>query len=204
VSGPRITARWWLWRGPRVFSNAVLVPLVVLLLSPNLPSLSAQGRTHWVIPATVGYGGLGCAAGYVATTEAIRMARDQGGLAPLRALGTALGCWSGARVGFGTGAEADSLLGQGQRLETSHRRGVQLGTVLAVVTLGSLVSLIPVGRQDGRNAEIITTYALVGAAAGAVLQVALNRYLFPRGSPPAPRAGVTPEGGFAFGVVCRF
>ena len=89
-------------------------------------------------------------------------------------------------------------------MTVGHRRGVQLGTVLAGATLATLVSFIHVSVQEGRDAEIITTYALAGAVVGALVQVGLNRRLYPPAEAPAPIMGVSPGGGLLLGAILRF
>jgi len=186
-----------------------LLPLPFLLLfHPPSRSLSAQEETSWILPTTIGYGGLGCGGGYLATSEAIKAAEAQGDRTRIGAFGIALGtlggCWIGIRLGHRTGAEADSLLAVGEALAPGHRRGVQLGTVLAGATLGTLLSFIHVSTQTGRNAEIITTYALAGAAVGALVQALVNRRLYPQETPPAFHLASGREGGVLLGLGFRF
>lgn len=89
-------------------------------------------------------------------------------------------------------------------MTVGHRRGVQLGTVLAGATLATLVSFIHVSVQEGRDAEIITTYGLAGAVVGALVQVGLNRRLYPPAEAPAPIMVVSPGGGLFLGAILRF
>ncbi|MFH1762723.1 MAG: hypothetical protein ABIF09_00900 [Gemmatimonadota bacterium] len=177
-----------------------------LLLAASLPAcpLSAQSEAHWELPATIGYGGLGCAAGYLLASEAAKAADWNEARTSSAGLGAIGGCWLGWRIGRATGREADALLADGQELPTGLRRGVQFGTVLTGATLATLVSFIHVSIQEGRDAEIITTYALAGAAVGAVVQLAMNKHLYPDKSPPTLQLGRGPAGGVAVGVVYRF
>ena len=177
-----------------------------LLLAASFPPcyLSAQSEMHWVLPTTIGYGGLGCAAGYLLASEAAKQA-DRGGARVLSGgLGAIGGCWLGGRIGRAAGKEADALLADGQELPTGLRRGVQFGTVLTGATLATLVSFIHVSSQEGRDAEIITIYALAGAALGSLTQLALNRHLYPNKSPPTLLLQRGPARGVAFSVVYRF
>jgi hypothetical protein len=191
-----------------LFVTSLLLLPFLLLFHPQPRSLSAQEETSWILPTTIGYGGLGCGGGYLATSEAIKAAEAQGDRSQIGSLGIALGtlggCWIGIRLGHRTGAEADSLLAVGEALAAGHRRGVQFGTVLAGATLGTLLSFFHVSAQTGRDAEIITTYALAGAAAGALVQVLVNRRLYPQDSPSSLHLARGREGGVLLGLVFRF
>lgn len=176
---------------------------VLLLASACHHSLSAQSRTHWVVPTTFGFGSLGCAAGYVAAAEGIKQADERGLQAPAKVAGLLAGCFLGFKVGYDLGSEADSLLAQGEPLETGKRRGVQLGTVLSGATLGSLVAFAAApSRGEGRRGKIVGVGALAGAALGLVVQIANNDGLYP-GSPPEVGLAVGPDGRVVLGVVFR-
>jgi hypothetical protein len=164
-----------------------------------------------VVATSVGYAGLGCGAGYVAASEAIRAAENRGERTPLGGigglgvtLGTLAGCGLGLRIGLNLGREADSLLARGEALSPGRRHGVQLGTVLAGATLGTLLSFFPVSRQDGRNAEIIAIWALAGAALGGILQLAWNRHLYPRRTTPTLQLVIDPGPVPWLGIRMRF
>ena len=183
-------------------------PLLLLLaglqlLGPWVPPLRAQDKTHWALPTTIGYGGIACAMGYLAGVEVDRGAATEGvNFFPASlSIGACLG---GLRIGLAVGRKADNLLAEGEALGRGHRRGVQLGTVLAGSTLGGLLSFIHVSVQEGRDAEIHATYALGGAGAGLLAQILLNDHLDPRGPPPVLELGAGPEGGVSFGFAFRF
>ncbi len=170
--------------------------------------LSGQKKTSWALVTTAGYGGLGCAAGYAVGREGRRASAgridprgfETAGVAAL----TIGGCWLGAMAGVTLGVAADSTLAAGDQLSTGARRGVQLGTVLAGATLATLISFIPASMEDGSDLPIVTTYALIGAAVGALSLFPLNPHLYPKGGTAALQLGRGQEGGLALGVIYRF
>jgi hypothetical protein len=183
----------------------VVISLVFLLVAGlPLQSLSAQAKTRWVIPTTIGYGGLGCFAGYLVAAEAIRMADDWGTGGERALIGAIGGCLGGGYIGRALGREVDRVLEDGGELTTSQRRGVQLGTVLAGATLATLVSFIHVSQQDGRDTEILTTYALAGAVLGFGVQLALNDDLDPHRAFPSTRLVIGVQERISIGLAYRF
>jgi len=190
----------------RVVARAFLGVLPPLFLAASaLPSqLSSQANPGWRTATTIAFGGLGCWAAGLASSEATREAEREGSRGPVVLISTLGGCVGGGYVGWRTGKEVDSLLADGRELPTGLRRGAQLGTVLAGATLGSLIGLIPASQQEGERTRIVATWALAGAAAGAVAQVILNGYLDPDRSAPSLDLGWSPERGFFFARVYRF
>ena len=190
--------------------GALTALLIATLLGGAPIPLSAQVKEFWAPATAIGFGGLGCGAGHLIVSEAARdrentgRVRTAGILSNLGPLGTLGGCFLGAYIGWRLGAEADELLEEGLELSTGTRRGVRLGTVLAGATVGTLISLIPASTHDGRKTEITVTYALVGAGLGAVFQLALNRRLYPKESPPDLQLGLGAEGGLSVGLAYRF
>ena len=190
-------------------SSRVAAFLGLFLLSLLLgEGLSGQKKTSWALATSLGYGGLGCAAGYAGGREARRASAGRIDYRSFQTAGvTALtigGCWLGARGGLTLGREADSTLAGGDELSTGARRGVQLGTVLAGATLATLISFIPASMEDGSDLPIITRFALSGAAVGALSLFLLNGDLYPEKSPPSLQLGRGKEGGLAFWIVHRF
>ena len=184
--------------------------LVLTFLGPFLIQLSfpralpAQKKTQWVLSTTMGYTGLGCAAGYLIARQTLgeqdRFFGEEG-VDILTVMGA---CGAGGTVGLRLGLRVDSLLGRGLEPKPGTRRGVQFGTVLTGATLATLISFIHLGMTEDDETRIVATYALSGAAVGALAQLSLNRYLAPRLSPPALELGRGPEGGVAFGLRFRF
>lgn len=187
--------------------SAVIFPWLLLALPLPQEPLHGQTKTHWVIPTTIGYGGVGFAAAYLALSEAAREAERQGdpdyswGAIPLAALASYL---VGGRLGYRLGAEVDSLLAEGIPPSPRQRRGVQLGAVLAGATVGALVSLFPRSVSDGSDARITATWALSGAAVGAILLVVGNKHLNPGNVGIESHFEVAPTGGLGFGFAYRF
>ena len=181
---------------------------LLLLVSLLLPSrsLPAQQPTRWVFPTTVGYAGAGAAVGYF-MGELLAKEAEEGGLDALRTPGAAFstlaGAWLGGRLGFSIGSEADSLLADGWELKTGHRRGVQLGTVLAGASVAGGVGLMHAGVLEDGKTRLVTTYAVGGAVLGALTQVLLNRYLYPSTVSVTPHVSVGPWGWPALGMTVR-
>ena len=186
---------------------SVMVPCLLMAVAPSSTPLQAQTKTSWVIPTTIGYGGLGFAAVYLLAEEAAREAERRGepdyswGTVPLVALATYL---VGGKIGYRIGEDADELLSEGRELTSLRRIGVQLGTVLAGATLGAAVSLIPRSISDQSDTRITATWALSGAAAGAIFQLLWNEHLYPSGLEIEPNLRALPSGRFLFGLTCRY
>jgi hypothetical protein len=173
--------------------------LLAAMVTPRC--VSAQSKVRWDVPTTLGFGGLGCAAGHLVAHEATR---DSAGRRPVDLISTGLGCFLGGAAGHRLGLEVDAFLARGERVPTEMRRGVQLGTVLTGATLATLISFLHITFEEGRDAEIITTYALTGGALGALAQLALNRHLHPQKASPSLQLQGSPAGGVSLSVRYRF
>lgn len=173
----------------------------LLATSLGCSTLHAQAEPHWAVPTTIGFGGLGCAAGYLLGSETVEVAEWGSARTPSVTLATIGGCLAGALLGERTGREADERLAAGEELPAGLRRGVQLGTVLTGATLGTLISFIPAGQSENHKNAIVATYALAGAAVGFVVQASLNHCLDSGRSISSLSLGRAPGGGLAFGLT---
>ena len=184
--------------------------IFAVLLCGILPSLgmpsttSAQAEPYWAIPATIGFGGLGCWAGYLAASEALRQNLDHGLRAPSRVSATLAGCAGGGYIGHRTGAEIDRLLAKGEELTTGQKRGAQLSTVLTGAFVASSVALITSVKQEGRRTRTVSLSALGGALAGGTVQVLINDRLDPVRDGPFVTVAPATIGGVHVAVVYRF
>ncbi|MGD2123497.1 MAG: hypothetical protein PVJ76_17215 [Gemmatimonadota bacterium] len=158
----------------------------------------------WEPITTLGYAGFGCGAGYLLADEVESEREMTGRSMDLGVFAVIGGCLIGGAIGLKLGGDVDEMLARGEEVPTATRRGVQLGTVLAGTTVGTLLAFLPASARDDGKTEVVVAGAIVGAAGGVIAQIALNKHLHPRRIPPALTLGAGPAGGISVAAVYRF
>lgn len=147
---------------------------------------------------------MGYFVGKLAVQEATRDGRQAEFETPGAVMTAILGAWFGGRLGLSIGLEADSLLAEDKPLEPGHRRGVQLGTVLAGATVTSALGLLHATTLEDGKSRMVAAHALVGAALGAVVQWIGNDRLYPSGAALESNVSVCRDGRIRLGVQLPF
>jgi hypothetical protein len=158
----------------------------------------------WKPYTTLGYGGLGCAAGFLLADEIQSERERMGRSLDLGFFAVIGGCAIGGGIGLKLGKDADTKLALGEELSEGMRRGVQLGTVLAGTSAGTALAYIPASQRDDGKTEVVLAGALLGTAVGFAVQLHLNKHLYPRRHPPRLTLGSGPGGGLSLAAVFRF